>query len=73
MLDLGLTFSHEVAVGWGCGLVSGLHWLWGVHFRGLFGGCWQASVPLHRAASRMSNLREAREAEPTSEATVSII
>ena len=58
MLDLGLTFSHEVAVGWGCGLVSGLHWLWGVHFRGLLGGCGQASVPLHRAASRMSNLRE---------------
>lgn len=29
MLDFGLTSSHEVAVGWGCGLVSGLHWLWG--------------------------------------------
>lgn len=30
----------------------------GVHFCGPLGGCWLASVPLHRAANRMSNLRE---------------
>ena len=58
MLDLGLTFSHEAAVGWGCGLISVLQWLWGFHFRGPLRDCWQASVPLHRAASRMSNLRD---------------